>query len=95
MRRVSMLDASFLHLESRETPMHVAGLNLFTLPEGADEREFMRELSQVLRSVKEFRKPFGEFITTGRTGPMGASPDQGRSRGSTTRGRMISEGVSA
>lgn len=71
MRRVSMLDASFLHLESRETPMHVAGLNLFTLPEGADEREFMHELSQVLRSVQEFRKPFGEFITTGRTGPMG------------------------
>ena len=46
MRRVSPLDAAWLALESRDTPMHVGGLFEFTLPQGAPadylEREFER-----------------------------------------------------
>ena len=34
MKLLSGLDASFLHLETPEMPMHVGGLNLFDLPEG-------------------------------------------------------------
>ena len=34
MKHLSGLDASFLHLETPEMPMHVGGLNLFDLPEG-------------------------------------------------------------
>ena len=68
---MSMLDASFIRLESRETPMHVAGLNLFTLPDGVDEQRFMARLIDVLRSADTFRKPFGECVATGRAGPLG------------------------
>jgi diacylglycerol O-acyltransferase len=74
-----MLDASFIRLESRQTPMHVAGLNLFTLPDGVDEQRFMARLVEVLRSVDQFRKPFGEYVTTGKTGPLGPlywAPDE-------------------
>ncbi|MEZ4336626.1 MAG: wax ester/triacylglycerol synthase family O-acyltransferase [Sandaracinaceae bacterium] len=41
MHRLSPLDAGFLIAETRETPMHVGGLYLFRLPEGADETEFL------------------------------------------------------
>lgn len=34
MQHLSGLDASFLHLETPEMPMHVGGLNLFDLPDG-------------------------------------------------------------
>ena len=34
MQHLSTVDASFLHLETPETPMHVASLSLFELPEG-------------------------------------------------------------
>ena len=36
MRKINLADASFLYLEKREIPMHVAGLLLFTLPERAN-----------------------------------------------------------
>jgi len=68
MRKMGSVDASFYHIESRATPMHVAGLALFRLPRGIDEEQFLGNLNDVLRSVKEFRKPFGEYVTTGRTG---------------------------
>ena len=34
MRHLSGVDASFLHLETPEMPMHVGSLNIFELPEG-------------------------------------------------------------
>ena len=34
MRHLSGVDASFLHLETPEMPMHVGSLNIFDLPEG-------------------------------------------------------------
>jgi len=36
MDQLSGMDASFLHLETPETPMHVGSLMLFELPEGYD-----------------------------------------------------------
>ncbi|MCB1841635.1 MAG: wax ester/triacylglycerol synthase family O-acyltransferase [Halioglobus sp.] len=63
-----MTDASFLLAEKRETPMHVGGINLFTLPEGADEHRFLSGLADVLRNAEEFRKPFGEFV---KVSPLG------------------------
>lgn len=64
MRRIDIADASFLLAEKRETPMHVGGINLFTLPEGANEHEFLAGLAEVLRNADEFRRPFGEFVKT-------------------------------
>ena len=36
MKLLSGLDASFLHLETVEMPMHIGGLNLFDLRPGGD-----------------------------------------------------------
>jgi len=71
MRRIDFADAIFLHLEKREMPMHVGGINLFTLPKGVNEQKFLAGLTEVMRSSEDFRKPFGEYVTTGRAGPLG------------------------
>ncbi len=60
--RLSPLDAGFLLAESRETPMHVGGLYLFTLPDGADERDHVGKLLDILRSTTEWRRPFGHKL---------------------------------
>jgi diacylglycerol O-acyltransferase / wax synthase len=71
MRRISMADAGFLFIEKRETPMHVGGLHLFTLPDGAEPASFIEELLDILRLDEEYRRPFKEYVTTGRAGPFG------------------------
>jgi len=71
MRRIEITDAGFLLMEKRETPTHVGGINLFTLPEGVNEQKFLADLASVLKNVDEFRRPFGEYVTTGRAGPLG------------------------
>ena len=38
MRHLSGVDASFLHLETPEMPMHVGSLNIFDLPGGLHGR---------------------------------------------------------
>ncbi|WP_439106737.1 WS/DGAT/MGAT family O-acyltransferase [Congregibacter sp.] len=68
MRRIDLASAGFLLLEKRETPMHVGGINLFTLPEGVDEQAFMASLLTQLRESTDFRKPFGEYVVTSKTG---------------------------
>ena len=68
MRRIDLTSAGFLLAEKRETPMHVGGINLFTLPEGADEHRFLSGLAEVLRNADTFRKPFGEYV---KVSPLG------------------------
>lgn len=68
MRRMPVTDAFFLIMESRRTPMHVGGLNLFTLPKGVDDTTFLRNLGDILRYDGELRRPFGEKL---RMGPLG------------------------
>ncbi|MFU8763117.1 MAG: WS/DGAT/MGAT family O-acyltransferase [Haliea sp.] len=70
MRSVSLADAGFLLMEKRQTPMHVGGLHLFNFPTGVDQRQFLQEVLAALRTQEEYRRPFGEFITTGRAGPL-------------------------
>ncbi len=70
MHRLSPLDSGFLLAESRETPMHVGGLYLFTLPEGADESEHLAEQIRLLRGATAYQRPFGHKI---KMGPLGAS----------------------
>ena len=57
MRRLALIDAFFLMNETRQTPMHVGGVNLFTLPEGADEQEFLSHLGNILRHEGPLRRP--------------------------------------
>jgi diacylglycerol O-acyltransferase / wax synthase len=70
MRPVNLADAGFLMMEKRQTPMHVGGLHLFNFPRGVDQRQFLQEVLSVLRIKEEYRRPFGEYVTTGRAGPL-------------------------
>jgi WS/DGAT/MGAT family acyltransferase len=79
MRRLSFMDRWFLLAESRETPNHVGGLYLFTIPEGEDETEFARQQLDILRSPEEWRHPFGDHLEMGALGPAGPTywePDE-------------------
>jgi diacylglycerol O-acyltransferase / wax synthase len=51
------LDASWTQVESRDTPMHVAGLSPFSLPEDAPP-DFLRTLMADLRASREFMPPW-------------------------------------
>jgi len=54
---LSVLDSSFLTVETSETPMHVAGLQIFQIPEGAPE-SFISDLLTAFRGGP-LRPPFG------------------------------------
>lgn len=71
MKKLSLIDTAFLLGESRETPMHVGGVNLFTLPKGVDEQKFLHSLAAELRSDEELQPPFGDRIKTGTLGLVG------------------------
>ncbi|MEP5764225.1 MAG: wax ester/triacylglycerol synthase family O-acyltransferase [Halieaceae bacterium] len=71
MKKLSFVDTAFLLSETRETPMHVAGVSLYTLPEGANEQEFLRGLEDNLRDLDTFLPPFGDRLKTGRLGLAG------------------------
>ena len=51
MKKLSFLDSVFLLAENRKTPMHVGGVNLFTLPKGVDEQEFLHGVAASLRTA--------------------------------------------
>lgn len=71
MKKLNVMDTGFLLAENRETPMHVGGVNLYTLPEGADEQEFLHGLADNLRDLDQFLPPFGDRLKTGLLGLAG------------------------
>jgi WS/DGAT/MGAT family acyltransferase len=71
MKQLSLIDSAFLAMERRETPMHVGSVNLFTLPERANEQKFLHRLADGLRAASEFQPPFGDRLKTGRLGTLG------------------------
>ncbi|MGR9093161.1 MAG: WS/DGAT/MGAT family O-acyltransferase [Gammaproteobacteria bacterium] len=71
MDRIDLLDSGFLLLESREAPMHVAGVNLFEFPERVNQRKFMAQLGESYRSTTELRKPFAHRVACGMLGRFG------------------------
>ena len=71
MDRIDLLDSGFLYLETREAPMHVAGLSLFKFPARVHERKFMARLGEAYRSTTELRKPFAHRVTHGMLGRFG------------------------
>jgi diacylglycerol O-acyltransferase len=70
MKKLSFLDSVFLLGENRKTPMHVGGVNLFTLPQGVDEQEFLHGVAESLRTADEFQSPFGDRL---KMGPLGVA----------------------
>ncbi|MEH6584298.1 MAG: wax ester/triacylglycerol synthase family O-acyltransferase [Halioglobus sp.] len=73
MKKLSYMDTGFLVSESRETPMHVGGVSLYTLPKGANEQEFLRGLADNLRDLDTFLPPFGDRLKTGPLGLAGSA----------------------
>jgi len=71
MKRLSIMDTAFLMAENRETPMHVGGVHLFTLPDGADEQAFLHELAAGLRSDEQLQPPMGDKLKMTRLGLAG------------------------
>jgi diacylglycerol O-acyltransferase len=61
---MSLLDATFLRIEKRESPMHVASLQVFRIPEGA-EAGFVRELVKAFRAEGPLTGPFGLTLASG------------------------------
>jgi WS/DGAT/MGAT family acyltransferase len=73
MKKLSMVDKGFLISESRETPMHVGGISLYTLPDGADEQEFLHSLARNVRNADALLSPFGDRLKLGRMGLAGSA----------------------
>lgn len=71
MKKLSFVDKGFLLTETREMPMHVGGVSLYTLPEGADEHEFMHSLARNVRDADALLPPFGDRLSLGRLGVAG------------------------
>jgi diacylglycerol O-acyltransferase len=55
MRQIPPLDAVWLALESRDTPMHVGGLFEFTLPENAPADHLEQEFERIARHARSRR----------------------------------------
>ena len=60
---LNLLDLSFVLMETRQTPMHVAGLQTFTPPAGAP-RDYPRTVYDYLRSFPVTAAPF-TFVLRG------------------------------
>ena len=59
MRLLSILDFMFLLVEKRKQPMHVGGLFLFEIPEGADE-----DCSVISPTNASLKTPPQPFLST-------------------------------
>ena len=46
--------------------MHVGGVSLYTLPDGADEQAFLHDLARNMRDTDTLLPPFGHRLKTGR-----------------------------
>ena len=71
MRRLGLLDSAFLLAESRETPMHVGSLNLFTLPSNVNEKTYLHELTALLKTADALQPIFGDKLKSGPLGMLG------------------------
>ena len=71
MQQLNVIDKGFLIAENREMPMHVGGVSLYTLPEGANEQEFLHGLAANMRDAERLLPPFGDRLHTGRLGLAG------------------------
>lgn len=71
MKKLNFVDTAFLLAEKREQPMHVGGVALYTLPDGADAQTFLHNIADIMRNVDTFQAPFGDRIKTGPLGLLG------------------------
>lgn len=65
MTYLSPMDAAFLRMESKRTPMHVGAMMTFKLPKGAPP-DFVRKLMLQMREKPFMPQPFGSRLKRGR-----------------------------
>ncbi|HYN72755.1 MAG TPA: wax ester/triacylglycerol synthase family O-acyltransferase [Nakamurella sp.] len=63
-RVLSLIDATFLAVETTATPMHVASLQIFQIPNGAPD-SFVRDVVTAFRSPGPLTPPFGLKLAGG------------------------------
>lgn len=63
MKPLSPTDQLFLWLEKRHQPMHVAGLQLFSFPEGAPD-DYVGELAAAMRQYTQVSAPLNQRLGT-------------------------------
>jgi len=63
MKPLSPVDQLFLFIERRQQPMHVAGLQLFSFPEGAPD-DYVRSVAEHMRDFDEPESPFDRHLVT-------------------------------
>lgn len=63
MKPLSPVDQLFLFIERRQQPMHVAGLQLFSFPEGAAD-DYVQGLGAFMREFDQPEPPFDLRLTT-------------------------------
>jgi WS/DGAT/MGAT family acyltransferase len=68
-KRIPPLDLNWLVLESHDTPMHVAGLLTFALPEAAPD-DYMQRLARRLREQRRFEAPWNLRVARGLRGKL-------------------------
>lgn len=64
-KRLSPMDASWLYVESHQTPMHVGGLMIFELPKNAPA-DFFQQLFNDYREHREFHPPWNRRLKSTR-----------------------------
>ncbi len=69
MNLLNALDASFVRMESKRTPMHVAGLMIFQLPADAPPN-YLSELFAFMRSQPVIKPPYNWRLKQGRQGRL-------------------------
>ena len=57
MKRLKPMDAAWLYVDSPSTPMHVAGLQIFSLPENAPD-DFLGRMAAQAREAQSFAPPW-------------------------------------
>lgn len=68
MKRMRTLDAAWLAVESDDTPMHVANLQIFSLPEDAPET-FLRDMVTRMKAGRDFAPPWNhQLLSPGKLG---------------------------
>ncbi len=61
MKFLSPVDQLFLWLEKRQQPMHVAGLQIFSVPDGAPD-DYVQSLADFLREQRDVGPPFNQRL---------------------------------
>jgi diacylglycerol O-acyltransferase / wax synthase len=68
MKRMNTLDAAWLAVESDDTPMHVANLQIFSLPDDAPDT-FLRDLVSRMKVGRDFASPWNhKLLSPGKVG---------------------------